>query len=349
MEKYFKLIGAMIFGCLLGLLISYWDVIESNSDPRLNTTKIGESYSTAIEKASPAVVNIYSEQIFKNNKKSPPRLNSIFGSSDQIRTSLGSGVILSSDGYILTNQHVVGKQSIRVIAELTDGRKFITRLVGIDEGTDLAVLKIDDPKANFPSMELEDSDKVNVGDIVLAIGNPYGLGQSVSMGIISATGREFDNPYSNYLQTDASINLGNSGGALIDSNGRLIGINTLIRSSTGGSEGIGLAIPSTLALEIISDLIQYGEVRRGWLGFSIDKQNLLLKGRIVISQVTENGPAAKGGLKRNDILVSINNEIASYENLYKTFARSKPGDKIFLEINRDDQIVNLSFIAEKAN
>ena len=341
--------GAMIFGCLLGLLISYWDIVESNSDPRLNKTKIGESYSTAIEKASPAVVNIYSEQIFKNNKKKPPRLNSIFGSSDQIRTSLGSGVILSSDGYILTNQHVVGKQSIRVVAELTDGRKFIARLVGIDEGTDLAVLKIDDPKANFPSMELEDSDKVNVGDIVLAIGNPYGLGQSVSMGIISATGREFDNPYSNYLQTDASINLGNSGGALIDSNGRLIGINTLIRSSTGGSEGIGLAIPSTLALEIISDLIQYGEVRRGWLGFSIDKQNLLLKDRIVISQVTENGPAAKGGLKRNDILVSINNEIASYENLYKTFARSKPGDKIFLETNRDDQVINLSFIAEKAN
>jgi len=167
MEKYFKLMGAMIFGCLLGLLISYWDVVESNSDPRLNKTKIGESYSTAIEKASPAVVNIYSEQIFKNNKKSPPRLNPIFGSSDQIRTSLGSGVILSSDGYILTNQHVVGKQSIRVIAELTDGRKFIARLVGIDEGTDLAVLKIDDPKANFPSMELEDSDKVNVVSLII--------------------------------------------------------------------------------------------------------------------------------------------------------------------------------------
>tara|TARA_Y100001970_G_scaffold18247_1_gene20490 strand:+ start:2203 stop:3252 length:1050 start_codon:yes stop_codon:yes gene_type:complete len=349
MEKHFKLMGAMIFGCLLGFLISYWDVDSSNSDPRLNINKIGQSYSKAIEKASPAVVNIYSEQIFKNSKKSLPRLNSIFDSSGQIRTSLGSGVILSSDGYILTNQHVVGKESIRVVAELTDGRKFITKLVGIDEGTDLAVLKIDDPKANFPSIELEDSDKVNVGDIVLAIGNPYGLGQSVSMGIISATGREFDNPYSNYLQTDASINLGNSGGALIDSNGRLIGINTLIRSSTGGSEGIGLAIPSTLALEIISDLIQYGEVRRGWLGFSIDKQNLLLKGRIVISQVTENGPAAKGGLKPNDVLVSINNEIASYENLYKTFARSKPGDKIFLETNRDDQIMNLSFIAEKAN
>jgi len=349
MKKYLKFIGAIAFGCLLGLLFSYWYFAELKSEPNINITKTDDSYSAAIEKASPAVVNIYSEQIFKNNKRSLQRLNSIFDSSDQIRTSLGSGVILSSDGYILTNQHVVGKKSIRVVAELTDGRKFITKLVGIDEGTDLAVLKIDDPEANFPSMELEDSDKVNVGDIVLAIGNPYGLGQSVSMGIISATGREFDNPYSNYLQTDASINLGNSGGALINSSGRLIGINTLMRSSSGGSEGIGLAIPSTLALEIISDLIQYGEVRRGWLGFSIDKQSLLLNGRILISQVSENGPAAKGGLRQNDVLVSINNEIASYENLYKTFARSKPGDEIFLKTKRGEQIINLSFIAEKAN
>ena len=349
MENHYRLLGAVVLGSLLGLVFSYYYFDGINEYSSQKIIKIEDSYSTAISKASPAVVNIYSEQIIKSQRSPSQGLNSIFGYNEQIRTSLGSGVILSSDGYILTNQHVVGQKSLRVIAELGDGRKFITKLVGIDNGTDLAVLKISDSEATFPSIEIEDSDKVSVGDIVLAIGNPYGLGQSVSMGIISATGREFYNPYSNYLQTDASINQGNSGGALIDTSGRLIGINTLIRSSSGGSEGIGLAIPSTLALEIISDLIQYGEVRRGWLGFSIDKQNLLRNGKIIISQVAKNGPASKGGLRKNDILISVDDEIASYENLYKAFARSKPGDEIFLEIRRGAQSLNLAFVAEKAN
>ena len=190
---------------------------------------------------------------------------------------------------------------------------------------------------------------MNIGDIVLAIGNPYGLGQSVSMGIVSATGREFDNPYSNYIQTDASINRGNSGGALIDTRGRLIGINTLIRSSSGGSEGIGLAIPSTNALEIVSDLIQYGEVRRGWLGFSIERINLLRKGLLVISEVVKDGPAYKGGLMKDDVIKSINSESPSYDNLYKTFARSKPGEEILIEVKRGSEILNLSLTTGKAN
>ena len=225
----------------------------------------------------------------------------------------------------------------------------MAKLIGIDKGTDLAVLKIQDDKILFPSIEIEDSDKLNIGDIVLAIGNPYGLGQSVSMGIVSATGREFDNPYSNYIQTDASINRGNSGGALIDTRGRLIGINTLIRSSSGGSEGIGLAIPSTNALEIVSDLIQYGEVRRGWLGFSIERINLLRKGLLVISEVVKDGPAYKGGLMKDDVIKSINSESPSYDNLYKTFARSKPGEEILIEVKRGSEILNLSLTTGKAN
>ena len=168
------------------------------------------------------------------------------------------------------------------------------------------------------------------------------------MGIISATGREFENPYSDYLQTDASINRGNSGGALVDTRGRLIGINTLIRSSSGGSEGIGLAIPSTIALEIVSDLIQYGEVRRGWLGFSIDRLSLARKGEIVISEVIEGGPADIGGLQKQDVIKSINFEEATYENLYKTFARSKPGEEIRLELQRGLETKNLLFEAGKA-
>ena len=169
------------------------------------------------------------------------------------------------------------------------------------------------------------------------------------MGIISATGREFENPYSDYLQTDASINRGNSGGALVDTRGRLIGINTLIRSSSGGSEGIGLAIPSTIALEIVSDLIQYGEVRRGWLGFSIDRLSLARKGEIVISEVIEGGPADIGGLQKQDVIKSINFEEATYENLYKTFARSKPGEEIRLELQRGLETKNLYLKQEKQN
>ncbi len=349
MNNYIKLIGAAVAGAGLGSIFLYLFFSGITEPEYTRTEDLNHSYNAAIKKASPAVVNIYSEQIISKRSRYTQKFNSIFGSNKQIKTSLGSGVILSSDGYILTNQHVVGEKFIRVIAELSDGRKFIAQLVGIDKGTDLAVLKIQDSEVSFPSIEIEDSDRVSVGDIVLAIGNPYGLGQSVSMGIISASGREFDNPYSNYIQTDASINRGNSGGALIDTNGRLIGINTLIRSSSGGSEGIGLAIPSTSALEIVSDLIQYGEVRRGWLGFSIDRQSLLLNGQIVIDQVAENGPAAKGGLLKNDILISIDDNKASYENLYKTFARSKPGDDIFLEIERKNQKLELVFKAERIN
>ena len=338
------------FGGLIGFLISLYFFKELDPTDEDNINPIQSSYNYAVKKASPAVVNIYSEQIVKtDSKKNRRRLDSLFNRSGQIKTSLGSGVILSSDGYILTNQHVVGDNTLRVTTELYDGRKFNAQLIGIDKGTDLAVLKIQDASNSFPSIEIEDSDKVRIGDIVLAIGNPYGLGQSVSMGIVSATGREFDNPYSNYIQTDASINRGNSGGALIDIKGRLIGINTLIRSSSGGSEGIGLAIPSTNALEIISDLIRYGEVRRGWLGFSIDRQSLIRSSKLVIAEVVKDGPAETGGLQKNDSLNSINSEVATYENLFKTFARSKPGEKIFLTVERDFKLVDIILTAGKAD
>ena len=337
-------------GASIGFVISLLFLNEQDKPVNDELSDIPFSYNYAVEKASPAVVNIYSEQIIVKQLPTQRRFNSIFNNKGrQIKTSLGSGVILSSDGYILTNQHVVGDNSLRVTTELYDGRKFIAQLIGIDKGTDLAVLKIQDDEILFPSIEIEDSDKLNIGDIVLAIGNPYGLGQSVSMGIVSATGREFDNPYSNYIQTDASINRGNSGGALIDTKGRLIGINTLIRSSSGGSEGIGLAIPSANALEIVSDLIQYGEVRRGWLGFSIERLNLLRRGQLVISEVVKDGPAYRGGLIKGDVINSINSETPSYDNLYKTFARSKPGEEILLQIERGSNIINLSLITGQAD
>ena len=349
-KSILKLLSYATFGVFIGFIISSLFLWQKDNVNQEEAELFQSSYNYAVKKASPAVVNIYSEQIIsRNSQQNSRKFNSLFNRSGQIKTSLGSGVILSSDGYILTNQHVVGDNTLRVTTELYDGRKFNAQLVGIDKGTDLAVLKIEDSDSPFPSIEIEDSDKVMIGDIVLAIGNPYGLGQSVSMGIVSATGREFDNPYSNYIQTDASINRGNSGGALIDSKGRLIGINTLMRSSSGGSEGIGLAIPSTNALEIISDLIQYGEVRRGWLGFSIDRQALIRKGELVISEVVEGSPASKGGLQKNDSLNSINSEDATYENLFKTFARSKPGEEIILNVERNSELIELALITGKAD
>ena len=353
MKKISSLSKYVVYGLLgvfLGFFVSFLFLNKEAIYIEGNTNFAETSYNSAVEKAAPAVVNIYSDQIVSKNPLSATRSSSIFSRlGSNINTSLGSGVILSPEGYILTNQHVIGDQALRVTIELSNASKYKAQLIGIDKGTDLAVLKILDEEVLFPSIEIADSDEVRIGDIVLAIGNPYGLGQSVSMGIISATGREFDNPYSNYLQTDASINRGNSGGALIDTKGRLVGINTLIRSSSGGSEGVGLAIPSTNALQIIGDLIQFGEVRRGWLGFSIDRLSLIRTGMLLISEVSENGPAHKGGLRVNDVLSSINSESPTYENLYKTFARSKPNEEITLGVVRGSEEVEFIIIAGEAN
>ena len=351
----FKLSKRIIISFFIGFLAAIvitklFELIKTNDNANENSVN-PLSYNLAVSKASPAVVNIFSEQLVANRSNSPRRnIDTIFGSrQNQVKTSLGSGVLFSSDGYILTNQHVIGDRTINVIVELSDARKINASIIGIDKGTDLAVLKADLGNEAYPSIEIEDSDKVKIGDVVLAIGNPYGLGQSVSMGIISATGREYENPYSNYLQTDASINKGNSGGALIDINGRLIGINTIIRSSSGGSEGVGLAIPSSVALQVISDLIQYGEVRRGWLGFSIDQFNLLKHGRLVVSEIVLESPASKSDLAVEDLILSINKQAASYENLFKTFARSKPGDTVLLEILRNKETINIKIIAGEQN
>ena len=255
-KSSYQILSAFLIGGFIGLISLYildssysYTVVEGSNDINKN------SYNSAVKKAAPAVVNIYTEKITQPLKKDRSRRNnSIFGKNiSKKSTSLGSGVIFSSNGYILTNQHVVGNEASNITIELLDGSKTQARVVGIDRETDLAVLKIEPENIDLPAIEIGNSDTLLIGDIVLAVGNPYGLGQSVSMGIISATGREFNNPYSNYLQTDASINKGNSGGALIDTQGKLIGINTLIRSSSGGSEGIGLAIPSVTELHIIND------------------------------------------------------------------------------------------------
>lgn len=352
LKKYFPYLASILFGAVLGIFIFTVFGFQNQSKDTLelnNQLKLG-SFNEAVNKASSSVVNIYSNVIVDNNRSQLPfsdRFNSIFGlNKSRIQSSLGSGVILYESGYILTNQHVIGDKSIGITVELPSGRKEEAKIIGADKGTDLAVLKINQNE-ELTSMEIGNSDNLKIGDVVLAIGNPYGLGQSVSMGIVSATGREFNNPYSDYIQTDAAINKGNSGGALIDTSGRLVGINTLIRSSSGGSEGIGLAIPSLKVIEIVNDLIQFGEVRRGWLGFGIDRRILSRENKLSISYIYPNGPAKKAKLEEGDLIVEINGQKSSYPLLFQEFARSKPGTVIKLKILRDYSYLDIDLLTSK--
>ena len=349
MNKYLNYFLCIALGVGIGSLFILVFLNSSNYAEKTEDIDLApSSYNYAVKKASPAVVSIYSDKIVSRYNSSPfsDRFNSIFGRNNKrrIESSLGSGVIFSSDGYVLTNQHVIGDSSLNVIVELDDGIKENATIIGIDKGTDLAVLKINSNK-ELTSIEIGDSNELKIGDVVLAIGNPYGLGQSVSMGIVSATGREFDNPFSDYIQTDASINRGNSGGALIDTEGRLIGINTLIKSTSGGSEGVGLSIPSITVLSIVNDLIQYGEVKRGWLGFGIDRREVT-RGNLVVSSIVKDGPADKASLKIGDKIVQINEEKGTYKNLYQQFARSKPGLKINLTVDRKSTILEIELETE---
>lgn len=255
---------------------------------------------------------------------------------------VGSGVIATKDGYILTNNHVVENAEV-VNVTLSDGRELTAKVIGRDPKTDIAVIKVDGKE--LPTVPMADSDQVEVGDMVLAIGNPFGIGQTVTMGIVSATGRgNMGLDYEDFIQTDAAINPGNSGGALVDVEGRLIGINTAILSRSGGNQGIGFAIPSNLAREVMHSLITDGHVTRGYLGVLIQditpalaKQFELdgVKGALV-GDVTPNSPAAKAGIKSGDVIVEFNGKpVAQSRQLKLAVGLSKPGQTIPVKISRD--------------
>ncbi len=265
------------------------------------------------------------------------------GGGTQVERALGSGVIVRSDGHILTNQHVVdGADEIKV--DLNDKRTFSAKLVGSDAPSDLAVLKIS--AGNLPVLALGDSDKVRVGDICLAIGNPLGIGQTVTSGIISAKGRRTglsNGSFEDFLQTDAPINRGNSGGALTDTNAELIGINSQIMSTTGASIGIGFAIPSNMAKTVMDQLIGHGKVQRGQLGVSIQPvtsdlaQSLGLKESkgVIVSSVTPGGPAEKAGIKSGDVITELNGKAIEDSNTFRNeIASSGPGTSVNLTIIR---------------
>lgn len=304
------------------------------------------SYADAVEEAVPAVVNIHTAKIITHRVHpllKDPVFQKFFGdrfakARKEIQTSLGSGVLISAQGYVLTNNHVIeGADQIQVL--LADGRSAKARVVGSDLDTDLAVLHITTDK--LPSIVIGDSSRLRVGDVVLAIGNPFGVGQTVTSGIISATGRDHlgITAYEDFIQTDAAINPGNSGGALIDTRGALIGINSAIYSQSGGSQGIGFAIPISLAKGVMTQIIEKGYVARGWLG--IEAQDLTpqlaktlglnyTRG-MLIGAVIEDGPAAAAGLQHGDIVTAINDEpVPGTNEAMKTISRVQPGTIIKL-------------------
>lgn len=276
-----------------------------------------------------------------------PIFQQFFGNRFNPRTertsSLGSGVIVSPEGYILTNHHVV-EAANEIQVALMDGRKAEARVIGSDPESDLAVLKIE--LHNLPTITFGDSEKARVGDIVLAIGNPFGVGQTVTMGIIGALGRSRVgiNTYENFIQTDAAINPGNSGGALTDTAGNLIGINTAIYSRSGGSLGIGFAIPAYVAKQVMQQIIETGSVTRGWLGVSMqdvtpelaESLNLRNTSGTLIAGVLKNGPADDAGIKPGDVLVAVNNNpVANASEMLNMVAALPPGKAAMLSIFRN--------------
>lgn len=316
-------------------------------------------FSAAAQKVMPAVVNVFTSTEIRtptNPFMEDPRFRFFFGDElgdmAQRGSSLGSGVIISHDGYILTNHHVV-EAADQIEVALADGRKAKGRIIGSDPETDLAVLKIDLPGA-IPAITFGHSDQAQVGDIVLAIGNPFGVGQTVTMGIISALKRNHLglNTFENFIQTDAAINPGNSGGALADVNGNLIGINSAIYSPNGGSLGIGFAIPVSTAKKVMEQIIQSGSVTRGWIGVAVQELTPELAETfklgntqgVLISELVPRGPADKAGVMPGDILVMVDNKpVTDSSVMLETISNLPPGKVAVLKLlrNRREVIIQV--------
>ncbi len=317
------------------------------ASPEQPTGGVAASYASAVSRAAPAVVSISADKVVSTRQvlvPSNPVLQRMFPGiaivSPQRRRlqSLGSGVIVRADGYVLTNNHVIqGAEEIQV--QLYDGRATRARVIGTDAETDLAVLKID--AANLPSIDIADKTSLNVGDVVLAIGNPFGLSRTVTMGIVSATGRQLNlSTYEDFIQTDAAINQGNSGGALVNAYGELVGINSDIYSPSGGNIGIGFAIPVATAKAVLDQIVSHGRVIRGWLGAEYaDVASLRIPSAtngVAVVGVYADGPAAQAGLRQGDILLTLDGQpIANQLTLRNREASMSPGTKVRLTGTRN--------------
>jgi serine protease Do len=333
-----------------GMIMPQAAYTDSDKEAAEALSKFGEAMSKVAERVKPAVVNISTSRTVKTQRHpffDDPLFRRFFGDpqAPQKRkvTNLGSGVIATSDGYILTNNHVIeGAEDILV--KLSDNREYKGKVVGMDSRTDIAIIKINE--TGLPTVKWGESDKLKVGEVVLAIGNPYGLSQTITMGIISALGRSGIGitDYEDFIQTDAAINPGNSGGALVNIRGELIGINTAIFSTSGGYQGIGFAIPANMVKNIMDSIVNQGRVVRGWLGVEIQpltaelaKQfNMKDENGALLVGVAEGGPAEKGGLKRGDIIIAYDNKkIDSPFHLKNMVAATKPGAVVEIKIMRN--------------
>ena len=312
------------------------------------------SYSAAANRAAPAVVSIVASKLpTRNPNADDPWFRFFFGEGgapqSQPQRGLGSGVIVAADGYLITNNHVIdGADEIEV--QLADGRQARAKLIGTDPETDVAVLKIALDK--LPAITFGNVDEVQVGDVVLAIGNPFGVGQTVTSGIVSALGRNQlgINTFENFIQTDAAINPGNSGGALVDTAGNLVGINTAIFSRSGGNLGIGFAIPANTARSVMQSLITDGSVARGWIGVEprdltaeiAESLRLPVKSGVLITGVLRNGPAGNGGLQPGDVVVKIaDRPVADTRQLLDAVAALKPASVATIVVQRGDRALDL--------
>jgi Do/DeqQ family serine protease len=366
------LIGLVLAGAYLlwqsDLDLSQLSRLIKGPDDKVNTAPVVHSeqgpfsYAGAVVSSAPSVVTIYTSKTVKQNIHpllDDPLFDRLFGDQlkkykrDRTETNLGSGVIVTGSGYILTNQHVVDGAE-EILISLSDGRSSEAKLIGQDRETDIAVLQI--PLMDLKSIRVaNDKQQIKVGDVVLAIGNPLNVGQTVTMGIISATGRNRIglNTFENFIQTDAAINPGNSGGALINANGDLIGINTAIFSQSGGSQGIGFAIPIDLALEVMQQIVKNGKVRRGWLGVegteitakaAMDSGNPNIRGVLIVG-VFIDSPADKAGVEAGDIITAIDSSpVTRVRNVLEIIAGHDPGDVVKLTLLRGGKEIELTMV-----
>ncbi len=313
-----------------------------------------ESFAPAAQRVIPAVVNVFTQQKVRAPAVQDPIFRYFFGDRLDGRprqaSNLGSGVIVSANGYVLTNYHVV-EAADEIQVALADGRALPARVVGADPETDLAVLKVD--AGDLPAITFAQPDTLRVGDWVLAVGNPFGVGQTVTAGIVSALGRTQlgINTFENFIQTDAAINPGNSGGALVDAAGNLVGVNSAIYSRTGGSQGIGFAIPVSIARQVMEQIIREGSVTRGWVGIEVQDltpelaESFSLKNAhgALIAGVLKGGPADNGGVRPGDVLLAVNGkQVSDSASLLNLIAALKPGETARLSVARKQQSLEVS-------
>ena len=307
------------------------------------------SYADAVKKAAPSVVNIYISKTIREPRRKNSLLEQFFGlrskPRERTQSGLGSGVIFSAQGYIVTNYHVI-HEAENIYVSLRDGQHAAATVIGSDPDTDLAILKID--LSDLKAISAGQSENLQVGDVVLAIGNPFGVGQTVTMGIISATGRDHVgvNTFENFLQTDAAINPGNSGGALVNAHGELIGINTAIFSKSGGSDGIGFAIPIDMVKSILTQIVENGSVVRGWLGVEAKdipprlRSQVPVKG-VVITGIFRGGPADQAGIKLGDVITEINGSSThTTRAMLNMITDNEPGTELHIKLWRDGNMIN---------